>query len=103
MCLQLCKKVQEDNRLQIIQLPSSGNHIRENEECEVAGWGFNRTDGKNVNDLRVVGVTAISLGTCKKEWEGLSDNVICAGGYDTNKGFCQVKAANIQQFYSIIL
>uniref|UniRef100_A0A668UVG7 Peptidase S1 domain-containing protein n=1 Tax=Oreochromis aureus TaxID=47969 RepID=A0A668UVG7_OREAU len=56
---------------------------------QVAGWGKNRTGGENVDDLRVVSVSVINQYVCREQWPGLSANVICAGGYGTNKGFCQ--------------
>lgn len=79
-----------NNRLQIIKLPSAEIHVGENEACKVAGWGFSRTGGEVVDDLRVVDVSVINLNACKEMWPRLPDSVICAGGYGTKKGFCQV-------------
>uniref|UniRef100_A0A4W6C5F8 Peptidase S1 domain-containing protein n=1 Tax=Lates calcarifer TaxID=8187 RepID=A0A4W6C5F8_LATCA len=61
----------------------------DNEQCRVAGWGYTRTGGWTEDNLRVVDVSIINPQVCKKEWDGLPANVICAGGYGTNKGFCQ--------------
>ncbi|XP_050924154.1 duodenase-1-like isoform X2 [Lates calcarifer] len=89
MLLKLSKKVQLDNSAQTIHLPSSEMHINDNQQCRVAGWGYTRTNGNVVDDLRVVDVSIINPQVCKMEWDGLPANVICAGGYGTNKGFCQ--------------
>lgn len=66
--------------------------MRDKAKCRVAGWGKTKTGRSDV--LQVVEVPIINLKTCKTEWDQiefkLPDNVICAGGYDTNKGFCQV-------------
>ncbi|KAM9358213.1 trypsin-3-like [Symphorus nematophorus] len=89
MLLKLSKKVHPDNSVQTIPLPSSDMNIRENEKCHVAGWGFTRSHGQTVDELRVVDVSVINLQVCKERWPGLPGNVICAGGYETAKGFCQ--------------
>uniref|UniRef100_A0A4W6E5Y6 Peptidase S1 domain-containing protein n=1 Tax=Lates calcarifer TaxID=8187 RepID=A0A4W6E5Y6_LATCA len=41
---------------QTIHLPSSEMHINDNQQCRVAGWGYTRTNGNVVDDLRVVDV-----------------------------------------------
>ncbi|XP_031599418.1 mast cell protease 4-like [Oreochromis aureus] len=89
MLLKLSRKVQLNNRVKIIPLPSAKVHLRENEVCQVSGWGKARTDGKTVNELRVVDVPVVNKTVCKELWHGLPANVICAGGYGTDKGFCQ--------------
>ncbi|GAA6218285.1 chymotrypsin-like elastase family member 2A [Lates japonicus] len=89
MLLKLSKKVRLDNTVRPIHLPSSEMHINDNQQCHVAGWGYTRTGGEAVDDLRVVDVSIINPQVCKREWGGLPANVICAGGYGTNKGFCQ--------------
>ncbi|XP_027146041.1 transmembrane protease serine 9 [Larimichthys crocea] len=91
MLLKLSQKVQLDNSVQTIQLPTSGMNIRENEKCQVAGWGKTKTNGPGVDELRVMDVSTINKQVCEREWAvlPLPDNVICAGGYETNKGFCQ--------------
>lgn len=91
LCLQLSPKAQVDNRLQIIHLPIAGTHVGENQVCHVAGWGSNETGGVNVDDLRVAAVSVINMNVCSEVWGGLPGNVICAGGYGTKKGFCQVR------------
>ncbi|XP_026200679.1 duodenase-1-like [Anabas testudineus] len=89
MLLKLSRKVPLNNRVQTIQLPESGMNIKENQQCLVAGWGMTKTRGHVENDLRMVDVSVIDLDVCKYKWPGLPANVICAGGYGTNKGFCQ--------------
>ncbi|XP_029356535.1 mast cell protease 1A-like [Echeneis naucrates] len=90
MLLKLSEKVTLNGKLEPIRLPiDAQKHIKDNEVCHVAGWGMDRTGGTTVNDLRVVDVSVISLRDCNMEWKGVPDNVICAGGYKTNKGFCQ--------------
>ncbi|XP_026200675.1 duodenase-1-like isoform X1 [Anabas testudineus] len=89
MLLKLSRKAPLNNRVQTIQLPESGMNIQENQQCLVAGWGMTKTYGHIENELRMVDVSVINLDVCKYKWPGLPANVICAGGYGTNKGFCQ--------------
>ncbi|XP_026200680.1 duodenase-1-like [Anabas testudineus] len=89
MLLKLSRKVPLNNRVQTIRLPESGMNIKENQRCYVAGWGKTSTQGLGVNELRMVDVSVINLDICKAQWYDLPANVICAGGYGTNKGFCQ--------------
>uniref|UniRef100_A0A4W6E5Y1 trypsin n=1 Tax=Lates calcarifer TaxID=8187 RepID=A0A4W6E5Y1_LATCA len=74
MLLKLSKKVQLDNSAQTIHLPSSEMHINDNQQCRVAGWGYTRTNGNVVDDLRVVDVSIINPQVCKMEWDGLPAN-----------------------------
>uniref|UniRef100_A0A3Q1JU84 Peptidase S1 domain-containing protein n=2 Tax=Anabas testudineus TaxID=64144 RepID=A0A3Q1JU84_ANATE len=89
MLLKLSRRVPLNHRVQIIKLPKLGMNIKENQQCLVAGWGMTKTYGHIENDLRMVDVSVINLDVCKYHWSGLPANVICAGGYGTNKGFCQ--------------
>ncbi|KAL4000118.1 organic solute transporter subunit alpha [Sarotherodon galilaeus] len=87
--IMLIKKVPLNDRVQTIQLPPAEIHLKENQVCQVAGWGKTKTVGKLVDELMVVDVSVIDKQVCKELWRGLPDNVICAGGYKTTKGFCQ--------------
>uniref|UniRef100_A0A3Q0SF81 Peptidase S1 domain-containing protein n=1 Tax=Amphilophus citrinellus TaxID=61819 RepID=A0A3Q0SF81_AMPCI len=89
MLLKLSRKAQLGCHVQIIQLPCAEINLKENEICQVAGWGKTRTGGENVDQLREVDVSVINPQVCREQWPGLPANVICAGGYGTNKGFCQ--------------
>ncbi|XP_070688268.1 transmembrane protease serine 9-like [Pempheris klunzingeri] len=89
MLLKLSSEVELGREIQLIKLPSSDMNIEENKICNVAGWGFTRTGGVPVDALRMVDVSVISWQACEKKWTGLPANVICAGGYNTTKGFCQ--------------
>ncbi|XP_010794620.1 chymotrypsin-like elastase family member 2A isoform X2 [Notothenia coriiceps] len=88
MLLKLKKKV-AGNKKQIIAIPSSNMHIQENKICHVAGWGETETGGGVVDRLMEVDVSVINLNTCSKSWGGIPPDVICAGGYGSDKGFCQ--------------
>ncbi|KAM7388434.1 hypothetical protein PAMP_024608 [Pampus punctatissimus] len=85
MLLKLSRKAQ---KVKPIQLPKSVMKMKDEAMCRVAGWG-RITGGKHVDVLQVADVPIINLNVCKKEWMQLPDNVICAGGYGTKKGFCQ--------------
>uniref|UniRef100_A0A3B3BSL1 Peptidase S1 domain-containing protein n=1 Tax=Oryzias melastigma TaxID=30732 RepID=A0A3B3BSL1_ORYME len=61
--------------------------------CSVAGWGKTESSGVPVDDLMVASVSIINQTVCLNSWGGLPANVICAGGYNTNKGFCQGDSA----------
>ncbi|KAG8003585.1 Duodenase-1 [Nibea albiflora] len=90
MLLKLSEKVQLDNNVQTIQLPTSKMNIGDNEKCYVTGWGMKRSRGPTVDELRVVDVLTVNKHVCDKKWDlGLPENVICAGGYNTTKGPCQ--------------
>lgn len=93
MLLKLSKKAQLGKRVRLILLPKADNKIKDKEKCHVAGWGWTQTHGKAVDVLQVVDVPFVNLEVCKKEWadirSNLPANVICAGGYGTNKGFCE--------------
>ncbi|XP_075944677.1 mast cell protease 8-like [Anarhichas minor] len=87
MLLKLSKKVSLNGRVQTIPLPTSV--MNKKDDCQVAGWGYIKTNGTAVDVLRVVNVSIINLEDCKEQWGPLPDNVICAGGDKTGKGFCQ--------------
>ncbi|XP_026022487.1 duodenase-1-like [Maylandia zebra] len=89
MLLKLSRPVQTCNTIQFIRLPFREMTLNENEKCQVAGWGKINTYGNVVDNLRVVDVSVIGPQVCRERWGGLPPNVICAGGYNTNKGFCQ--------------
>ncbi|XP_026200698.1 duodenase-1-like [Anabas testudineus] len=89
MLLKLSTKAEIDNSVQTIQLPETGMNMKEGQQCRVAGWGKTYTHGHVTNELRMASVSVISQEVCKYKWSGLPPNVICAGGYGTNKGFCQ--------------
>lgn len=74
----------------MIQIPVSDIYLKENQKCFVAGWGSTKSNGPNVQDLRVVDVSIINPEDCRSKWTRLPSNVICAGGMKTSKGFCQV-------------
>lgn len=91
--LQLSRKAQLSDIVKIIRLPTAKINLKENEVCKVAGWGITE-NGTLTNILRVVDVPVINKKVCKKQYSviniRLPANVICAGGYPTHKGFCQV-------------
>ncbi|XP_059195776.1 duodenase-1-like [Centropristis striata] len=90
MLLKLSRKATLDNSITTIQLPSPTENIKDKTPCRVAGWGSTRTGGAVVDELRVVDVSIIKERVCEKEWGGhLPYHVICAGGNETKKGFCQ--------------
>lgn len=70
----------------------------------MAGWGLTKTGGNTVNVLQVVKVPVVRLNVCKEEWNqvkiNLPDTVICAGGYGTKGGFCQVCFLSINRKYN---
>uniref|UniRef100_A0A3Q2PFD5 Mast cell protease 1A-like n=1 Tax=Fundulus heteroclitus TaxID=8078 RepID=A0A3Q2PFD5_FUNHE len=89
MLLQLSGKVYLNNRVKTIKFPTSEIILADNEICSVAGWGKDETH--NVSHyLRVADVRIVNPKVCQMQWDNtLPPNVICAGGYQTNKGFCQ--------------
>ncbi|XP_071377628.1 granzyme B-like [Centroberyx affinis] len=96
MLLKLSRKAKLNKTMKTIQLPSQDEIIKTNTKCIVAGWGRTETGGTAVDDLQVVDVSTIDLDVCQKAWNQIQGgpitlpaNIICAGGYETNKGFCQ--------------
>uniref|UniRef100_G3PHM4 trypsin n=1 Tax=Gasterosteus aculeatus TaxID=69293 RepID=G3PHM4_GASAC len=89
MLLKLSRKVRLDKSVKPIQLLNGNMKIKDKSNCRVAGWGWTRSQGKMVNELNVVDVPVVNLEVCKKQWAKLPANVICAGGYGTDKGFCR--------------
>ncbi|KAL6107723.1 uncharacterized protein ACO6RY_18437 [Pungitius sinensis] len=87
MLLKLSSKVNLDNEVQTIPLATAETNVPQS--CQVAGWG--RTESKMTSDdLRVVNVSIIDPEACRRVWPiPLPNDVICAGGYETTKGFCQ--------------
>ncbi|CAL8396044.1 unnamed protein product [Boreogadus saida] len=72
-----------------IKLPNKKVKIKKNTTCLVAGWGKIKSRGSTVDKLREVKVATIDRRTCQREWKTLPAKTICAGGYQTKKGFCQ--------------
>uniref|UniRef100_A0A3P9BC64 Granzyme B(G,H)-like n=1 Tax=Maylandia zebra TaxID=106582 RepID=A0A3P9BC64_9CICH len=89
MLIKLSEKVKLGHGVEKIKLPQAEINLKENQVCQVAGWGTTKTHGKPVDELRVVDVSVIQRKVCEPQWPGLPANVICAGGYETDKGFCQ--------------
>ncbi|XP_004552752.3 granzyme B(G,H) [Maylandia zebra] len=89
MLIKLPEKVKLGHGVEIIQIPNVEINLKENQVCQVAGWGTTKTHGKPADELRVVNVSVINPRVCEEQWPGLPANVICAGGYETTKGFCQ--------------
>ncbi|XP_034003728.1 granzyme K-like isoform X2 [Trematomus bernacchii] len=78
-----------------IQLQDPETDVKENEKCQLAGWGPVENDGSDyVDQLNVVNVTVISPKACKDQLPGLRANAICTGGKQTtdNGGFCKSDA-----------
>lgn len=77
--------------IKTIPLPTSVIKLEQNQICSVAGWGKTLTNRFGVSELRVVNVSIIDRDLCLEKWkEPIPLNVICAGGYGTTNGFCQV-------------
>ncbi|KAJ0032319.1 hypothetical protein NQD34_002400 [Periophthalmus magnuspinnatus] len=76
-------------KVKAIDLPKSPVKLSANDNCEVAGWGYEASRGTPVNDLRKATVKIISWDECKSKWSKLLPNgTVCAGGYGKT-GFCQ--------------
>uniref|UniRef100_A0A671UGA5 Peptidase S1 domain-containing protein n=1 Tax=Sparus aurata TaxID=8175 RepID=A0A671UGA5_SPAAU len=88
LCLQLSQSVPVGGTIQRIRLPPPNMNLRPDQMCHVAGWGVADT-GTLVDDLRVVGVSVVDQNVCRRQWNGIPANVICAGGYKTSKRACQ--------------
>ncbi|CAG01369.1 unnamed protein product, partial [Tetraodon nigroviridis] len=96
MLLKLEKKAQLGKRIQPIPIPKKAHKLKDNAKCLVAGWGFIKKNVKPV-DLQMAEVPVIGMEECRSQWSQkpaetkLPKDVLCAGGYRGNKGFCQVR------------
>lgn len=78
---------------------SKDKPLKSKTKCQIAGWG--QTEQENVvNDLLVTDVSPINSSTCQTMWKkvnvNLPNNVLCAGGYETKSGACQV---HLKQYF----
>ncbi|XP_041862419.1 duodenase-1-like [Melanotaenia boesemani] len=89
MLLKLAVQVDVNERIHTIAIPPPNANLKVDQTCSVAGWGKIDSWSSSVSVLRVVNVSVIEPEFCKREWEDLPPNVICAGGSGTYKGFCQ--------------
>ncbi|XP_030288804.1 complement factor D-like [Sparus aurata] len=87
MLLKLSQSVSVGGTIQRIRLPPPNMNLQPNQLCHVAGWGETEA-GRGVDDLRVVGVSVVDQDVCRRQWDEIPANVICAGGYRTLKGVC---------------
>uniref|UniRef100_A0A8C5D6J1 trypsin n=1 Tax=Gouania willdenowi TaxID=441366 RepID=A0A8C5D6J1_GOUWI len=92
MLLKLSKKAYlGKHQIKPVPIPSKPRNLKDHTKCKVAGWGSIKTGGGSVNELYATDVSIINQKTCRTSWENrLPANIICAGGYDSDKGFCQV-------------
>ncbi|XP_056132846.1 granzyme G-like [Lampris incognitus] len=92
MLLKLSRRVKLGKSLKTVNLPNPGEIVEANTKCHVAGWGLTER-GSGTDKLRVANVSTIDLELCQREWIRskltLPPNIICAGGYKTDKGACQ--------------
>lgn len=90
----LSDKVKLNKYVKTIKIPSKNKPVKPNTKCQVAGWGQTETQNK-VNELLVADVSTINITECKKQWNKvnfkLPANILCAGGYGTKSGACQVQ------------
>lgn len=87
---QLSGNVLLNNDVKTVPLPLSKITLSDNQECSVAGWGKTEYSDHS-NELRMANVLIINQQTCREQWgHNLPHNVICAGGFGIDKGFCQV-------------
>uniref|UniRef100_A0A8C5FYD3 trypsin n=1 Tax=Gouania willdenowi TaxID=441366 RepID=A0A8C5FYD3_GOUWI len=91
MLLKLSKKAYlGKHQIKPVPIPSKPRNLKDHTKCKVAGWGSIKTGGGSVNELYATDVSIINQKTCRTSWENrLPANIICAGGYDSDKGFCQ--------------
>uniref|UniRef100_A0A3Q2D7Y5 Granzyme-like protein 1 n=1 Tax=Cyprinodon variegatus TaxID=28743 RepID=A0A3Q2D7Y5_CYPVA len=90
MILRLSGKAPLKKLVKTLPIPKDEIKLKEGEICSVAGWGKTESKDFIVDDMGVVNVSLLNPQLCRKIWgPGLPPKVICAGGYNTNKGFCQ--------------
>lgn len=93
-------RLSKNQHIKPVQLPNPKLKHKDKEQCHVAGWGSTTTGGNHATDLQVVDVPMINLKECNRLWHNiLPATVICAGGYGTDKGFCQVCLLSIHRIH----
>jgi trypsin len=73
---------------EIIPLASTNEWIPDNSMALVSGWGLTKNAGESNARIRGVEVPIVSQAECKKAWQYLIDEMICAGVPDGGKSSC---------------
>ncbi|MBN3286079.1 MCT1A protease, partial [Polyodon spathula] len=93
MLLQLKPPVKLNKKMKLATLPKKEKQLKNGTKCIVAGWGVTKTEKPTTANLQVVDVTVVDKEECKKVWNKFKTEItaemICAGGYKTDKGACQ--------------
>lgn len=89
--LKLCKTIDYTPSIQPIKLIPKNFRIPKSSPVTAAGWGRREENGTISRHLEKVTVETIELATCKRAYNWISDDQICAGskrhgGGDTCKG-----------------
>ncbi|MGH0134140.1 UNVERIFIED_CONTAM: hypothetical protein FKN15_016649 [Acipenser sinensis] len=91
MLLKLKTPVKLNKKMKLATLPKKEKLLKKGTKCIVAGWGATKTEKQSTTNLQVVDVTVVDKEECKNIWNKIeiTANMICAGGYKTDKGTCQ--------------
>ena len=82
--VEMCNPVLEFNKaIKPIDLPTKNFELAERSKVHVAGWGLTRERGRVSPVLRVVDVNTVDIDTCRKSYDTVNDQKICAGIWES--------------------
>ncbi|XP_051784147.1 granzyme A-like isoform X1 [Erpetoichthys calabaricus] len=92
MLIQLNRKATLNKYVSLLELPASGEDVKNGEICTVTGWGDTQSSENMLTVLREVNVTGVSRETCNTPdyYNGrITENMFCAGEKLGGKDSCQ--------------
>ncbi|KAG8519800.1 Granzyme A [Galemys pyrenaicus] len=93
--LQLSDKAKLNKAVQVLRLPKTGDDVKPNTKCHVAGWGSTKSKScKFSNTLREVNLTVTDRRKCNDDQHYnfkpvIDNNMICAGGKNGEDDSCE--------------
>ncbi|MBN3270720.1 GRAA protein, partial [Polyodon spathula] len=90
MLLKLNGKAMMNKFVSTLNLPASGEDVKRDTKCNVAGWGITKLDGQPSNKLMEVNVTVVDRKICEKLYiNTITRNMFCAGDINGGKDSCE--------------
>ncbi|XP_020341777.2 tryptase-2 isoform X1 [Oncorhynchus kisutch] len=89
--VKMSEKVSFSSLVKPMPLPKPSDAFRPRLKCFVAGWGEvgNNVELSGNRTLQELELSIVRQSTCKKDFPGLTDNMLCAGSMKEGKYSCQ--------------
>ncbi|XP_031682935.1 tryptase-2-like [Oncorhynchus kisutch] len=89
--VKMSEKVSFSSLVKPMPLPKPSDAFRPRLKCFVAGWGEvgNNVELSGNRTLQELELSIVKKSTCKKDFPGLTDNMLCAGSMKEGKYSCQ--------------